>query len=59
MNGKKNGMKLKPNCCTGVGFDNFDRYVETLSGKTLYFMTLLVLLFNVFVQIVVMTKTKQ
>ena len=27
------GMSLSPTLCTGVAFDNFDRYVETLSGK--------------------------
>ena len=26
-------MHLSPNLATGVAFDNFDRYVETLSGK--------------------------
>ena len=28
-----NGMILEPNLGTGVAFDNFDRFVETLSGK--------------------------
>ena len=27
------GMSLSPTLCTGVAFDNFDRFVETLSGK--------------------------
>ena len=27
------GMSLSPTLCTGVAFDNFDRYVETLTGK--------------------------
>ena len=27
------GMKLTPNLKTGIAFDNYDRYVETLSGK--------------------------
>lgn len=26
-------IKLNPNLCTGVAFDNFDRFVETKSGK--------------------------
>ena len=27
------GMQLEPGCCTGVAFDNFDRYVETTTGQ--------------------------
>ena len=27
------GMNRSPNVATGVAFDNFDRFVETLSGK--------------------------
>ena len=27
------GMELKPNLNTGIAFDNYDRYVETLTGK--------------------------
>lgn len=26
-------IELKPNLCTGVAFDNFDRYVDTHTGK--------------------------
>ena len=26
-------MKISPNLCTGLAFDNFDRSVETSSGK--------------------------
>ena len=26
-------MQLNPSLCTGIAFDNFDRFVETLSGK--------------------------
>ena len=28
-----NGMKLNPHCGTGVAWDNFDRFVDTVSGK--------------------------
>ena len=27
------GMKLDPKCGTGVPWDNFDRFIETVSGK--------------------------
>ena len=27
------GIEKDPNLATGVAFDNFDRFVETLSGK--------------------------
>ena len=27
------GMKLNPRCGTGVAWDNFDRFVETITGK--------------------------
>lgn len=27
------GIKLKNNLCTNVAYDNFDRYVDTFTGK--------------------------
>ena len=27
------GMKRNPRCGTGVAWDNFDRFVETITGK--------------------------
>lgn len=33
MNSTPSGMALSPNMGTGVSFDNYDRFVETLTGK--------------------------